>query len=33
LAKVVLFVDNTNILLIDNSIEALNGKIKKLLIN
>jgi hypothetical protein len=25
---VVLFADNTNILLIDNSIEALNGKIK-----
>jgi hypothetical protein len=31
LAKVVLFVDNTNILLIDNSIEALNGKIKNVI--
>jgi hypothetical protein len=29
LAKVVLFADNTNILLVDNSIEALNKKIKK----
>jgi retron-type reverse transcriptase len=31
LAKVVLFADDTNILLIDNSIEALNGKIKKVI--
>jgi hypothetical protein len=33
LAKVVLFADDTNILLIDNSTEALNGKIKKVIIN
>jgi hypothetical protein len=33
LAKVVLFADDTNILLINNSIEALNVKFKKLLIN
>jgi hypothetical protein len=31
LTKVVLFVDDTNILLTDNSNEALNGKIKKVI--
>jgi hypothetical protein len=31
LAKVVLFADDTNMLLIDNSTEALNGKIKKVI--
>jgi hypothetical protein len=31
LAKVVLFADDTNILLIENSIGALNGKIKKVI--
>jgi hypothetical protein len=31
LVKVVLFADDTNILLINNSIEALNGKIKKVI--
>jgi hypothetical protein len=31
LAKVVFFADHTNILLIDNSIGALNGKIKKVI--